>query len=356
MARDSRDTKMFKRPNTQCQAPHNALLDRSPPQTAHPGHAAPQRGSRRPGPANARQRCPARGEASAWWLVPARRSRRLLDRARVVALVSGASSSRRCRSPHCCSIAVYALLGRLRRQPSRGGFDEGGTAWPVIRLLVAAYSPGRLRCSSPLDGGTQLRAVGDVRRSSTRSAGRSARRSSQRLDRVERWVLVGDKTTARAAEGLRAVAQVRRRSSPRYCPADDASRTADRVAALEVVEQYHADRVVIARHHADDEGLLDLVRAFKSIGVPVSLLPRPLDLLEAPAATPSQVGGVPLIDVEALATRGRGALWGPDRRHTRKTEGQRGRPGDERGEQHRPRARAAARGPARGDPRRRQLA
>ena len=71
---------------------------------------------------------------------------------------------------------------------------------------------------------------------------------------------------------------------------------------------------MIATRHADDEGLLDLVRAFKSIGVPVSLLPRPLDLLEAPAATPSQVGGVPLIEVEALAARDAVPYAGPDRR------------------------------------------
>ena len=73
---------------------------------------------------------------------------------------------------------------------------------------------------------------------------------------------------------------------------------------------------MIATQHADDESLLDLVRAFKSIGVPVSLLPRPLDLLEAPAATPSQVGGVPLIEVEALAARDAVPYAGPDRRAT----------------------------------------
>ena len=87
-------------------------------------------------------------------------------------------------------------------------------------------------------------------------------------------------------------------------PAEKDPGTAGRVAALEVVERYHADRVVISSQHADDEGLLELVRAFKSIGVPVSLLPRPLDLLEAQSATPSRVGGVPLIEVEALAARG----------------------------------------------------
>ena len=90
--------------------------------------------------------------------------------------------------------------------------------------------------------------------------------------------------------------------------------------ALDVVERYHADRIVISTRHADDEGLLDLVRAFKSIGVTVSMLPRPLDLLEAPSVTPSRVGGVPLIDVEALAARGNVPYNGPDRRATRHTK------------------------------------
>src|SRR3954451_1034617 len=78
--------------------------------------------------------------------------------------------------------------------------------------------------------------------------------------------------------------------------------TADRrEAALAAVDGNQADRVVIGSLHADDENLLELVKDFKSIGVPVSMLPRPLDLLEAPIATPSTVGGVPLIDVGALA-------------------------------------------------------
>ncbi|MBS1676794.1 MAG: glycosyltransferase family 2 protein [Actinobacteria bacterium] len=62
------------------------------------------------------------------------------------------------------------------------------------------------------------------------------------------------------------------------------------------------------------------MRRFKAVGVPVSLLPRPLDLLDAPAATPSRVGGVPLIDVEALAARDSVPYEGPDRRSTRRTK------------------------------------
>jgi hypothetical protein len=102
-------------------------------------------------------------------------------------------------------------------------------------------------------------------------------------------------------------------------PSEGGSGDSGRVAALQVVDRYHADRVVIASRHADDEGLLELVRAFKSIGVPVSLLPRPLDLLEAPMVTPNQVGGVPLIEVEALATQNAIPYTGPDRRQSRKT-------------------------------------
>ena len=142
----------------------------------------------------------------------------------------------------------------------------------------------------------------------------------QKLTRTERWVLVGDEATS---ERLRAYAPLRRASPPSSAPCPPPRTTPDtagRVAALEVVERYHADRVVISSQHADDEGLLDLVRAFKSIGVPVSLLPRPLDLLEAQAVTPNRVGGVPLIEVEALAARDAVPYTGPDRRATRTTK------------------------------------
>jgi hypothetical protein len=132
-------------------------------------------------------------------------------------------------------------------------------------------------------------------------------------------VLVGDEATA---ERLKAYAPLREYATVvcTVAPFEDRKNPADRVAALEIVDRYHADRVVIATQHADDESLLDLVRAFKSIGVPVSLLPRPLDLLEAPATTASQVGGVPLIEVEALAARNSVPYKGPDRRHGRKTK------------------------------------
>jgi hypothetical protein len=215
-------------------------------------------------------------------------------------------------------IGLYGVLGVYGANASKNGLgSDDGMAWPVIRLLVAAVFAWSASLLTPLDGASQLAlwvtfAVLDT-------AGRTLTTPLLgRLDEVERWVLVGDETTA---ERLKAFEPLRQYASVvcTVAPFEDRSNPADRVAALEIVDRYRADRVVIGSQEADDESLLDLVRAFKSIGVPVSLLPRPLDLLEAPSATPSQVGGVPLIEVEALAARDAVPYAGPDRRATRKT-------------------------------------
>jgi hypothetical protein len=213
---------------------------------------------------------------------------------------------------------VNGALGVYGARPSRGVLgEETGTAWPVIRLLAAALFAWSASLLTPLDGASQLAllVLFVLLDSGMRAL---AAPHLQRLDPVERWVLVGDEATAarlKAYPPLRSHATI-------VCtvpPTEDRTQSATRVAALEVVDRYGADRVVIGSQNSDDEGLLGLVRAFRSIGVPVSLLPRPLDLLEAPSATPSRVGGVPLIDIEALAARGSVPYAGPDRRQERKT-------------------------------------
>jgi len=216
-------------------------------------------------------------------------------------------------------VAINAALGVYGASASRGGLgSEDGMAWPVIRLLLAAVFAWSASLMTPLGGGAQLGlwlgfAVLDT-------AGRAISAPLfSRLERVERWVLVGDEDTAarlKAFEPLRKYASI----VCTVAPFEEEAGPADRVAALEIVDRFQADRVVIGSQHADDEALLDVVRAFKSIGVPVSLLPRPLDLLEAPSATPSRVGGVPLIEVEALAARQATPYSGPDRRRERKTK------------------------------------
>lgn len=254
-----------------------------------------------------------------WWLLPAvdlvSSSLALI----AVALASGAQVFPALPLAPLLLIVVYGVLGVYGAGPNRGTLnDAGGIAWPVMRLLVAALFAWSASLMITLDGGAQLALWGAFVVLDAVARNFSAP-FAQRLDRSERWVLVGDETTAerlKAYEPLRAYASI----VATVPPSEDDSQAAGRVAALEIVDRYHADRVVIATRHADDEGLLDLVRAFKSIGVPVSLLPRPLDLLEAPAATPSKVGGVPLIDVEALAARGSVPYEGPDRRQSRKTK------------------------------------
>jgi glycosyl transferase family 2 len=216
-------------------------------------------------------------------------------------------------------VVVNGALGVYGASAPRTGLDgEDGMAWPVIRLLLAAVFAWVASLITPLGGGEQLAlwlgfAVLDT-------VGRTLSAPLfESLDEPERWVLVGDDLTA---ERLKAFEPLREYASIvcTVAPFEDGTNAADRVAALEIVDRFRADRVVIGSQHADDESLLDLVRAFKSIGVPVSLLPRPLDLLEAPSANPSRVGGVPLIEVEALAARGAVPYKGPDRRRERSTK------------------------------------
>jgi hypothetical protein len=216
-------------------------------------------------------------------------------------------------------VAVNAMLGVYGANAPKSAFGgDDGMAWPVIRLLMAAVFAWASSLITPLGGGSQLAlwvgfaaldTIGRVLTAPLRG----------RLDDVERWVLVGDEVTA---ERLKAYEPLRRYASIvcTVTPFEDSSNPADRVAALEIVDRFGADRVVIGTQHADDESLLDLVRAFRSIGVPVSLLPRPLDLLEAPSANPNRVGGVPLIEIEELASRDAVPYTGPDRRATRKTK------------------------------------
>jgi Glycosyl transferase family 2 len=211
---------------------------------------------------------------------------------------------------------IYLFLGVYGSQSARA--EEKGSGWPVIRFLAAIAFAWIASLLTPLSSLEQLAMwVGFI---VLDSACRSLLTPyMERHHPQERWVLVGDEDVA---ERLRAYAPLRKYANVvgTVPPAEKDPGTAGRVAALEVVERYHADRVVISSQNADDEGLLELVRAFKSIGVPVSLLPRPLDLLEAQSATPSRVGGVPLIEVEALAARGAIPYKGPDRRATRRTK------------------------------------
>jgi hypothetical protein len=255
-----------------------------------------------------------------WWLLP---GVDFLSSSAVLALVgilSGASVFPAFPVAPLVLVIVYSFLGIYGANPSGSALSSvDGAGWPVIRILVAALFAWVASLMTTLGGGEQLAlwlgfiAVDTGCRAIVGPYVRG-------FSRQERWVLVGDEATS---ERLRAYAPLSDFAIVvgTVPPGErDEAGSNGRVAALEVAERYHADRVVISSQHADDEGLLELVRAFKSIGVPVSLLPRPLDLLEAQAVTPNRVGGVPLIEVEALAARDAVPYAGPDRRATRSTK------------------------------------
>jgi hypothetical protein len=138
----------------------------------------------------------------------------------------------------------------------------------------------------------------------------------RRADRPERWVVVGDSGLVerlKAYEPLRPHARVVCSVSP-----PNGEDPLERESALSIVDSNDADRVVIAARDADDRSLVALIKSFRSAGVAVSMLPRPLDLLEAPGAAPGEVAGVPLIEVTSLAARQSTPYRGPERRQDRR--------------------------------------
>jgi hypothetical protein len=255
-----------------------------------------------------------------WWLLPGIDFISSSAVLALVAILSGASVFPALPVAPIVLVLVYSFLGVYGANPSGSALSSAdGIGWPVIRIVVAALFAWAASLMTSLNGGEQLALwLGFV---AVDTACRALIAPYIRgLSRQERWVLVGDEATS---ERLRAYAPLAEFATVvgTVPPAEGEDAGSNgRVAALEVAERYHADRVVISSQHADDEGLLELVRAFKSIGVPVSLLPRPLDLLEAQAVTPNRVGGVPLIEVEALAARDAVPYNGPDRRATRSTK------------------------------------
>ena len=216
-------------------------------------------------------------------------------------------------------LAVRGILGAYGALPSTAPLGgEMGARDLATRVLVAALLAWGAGMIAGLDVVAQL-SVWALFLVLDATAGLATAPLLNTLRHTERWVLVGDEQTAERLRGFRPLhdfAELVGTVAPDH---DDLEGLVD-IAALDVVERYHADRVVISSQFADDQILIDLMRRFKAVGVPVSLLPRPLDLLDAPAATPSRVGGVPLIDVEALAARDSVPYVGSDRRSSRKTK------------------------------------
>ena len=141
----------------------------------------------------------------------------------------------------------------------------------------------------------------------------------RRLRRPERWIVVGDEATT---EELLAYAPLKDYASI-VCEVNAArengSDDPDRAFALRLAQHHRADRVVIASREYDDPGLVNLIGIFRAVGMPVSLLPRPLDLLEATATRSKPLRRLGLIDVGLGRARDNVPYTGPDRRRDRRT-------------------------------------
>jgi hypothetical protein len=219
-------------------------------------------------------------------------------------------------APLLCVVA-YTALGAYNSHHEVRGHRGDGT-WPVARILVATLFAWCTGLFASVGVGAQL-----ILWAAFIVIDFAARRLTvhflRRIHPPERWVLVGEDWVAARLQKfapLRPFAEV----VGAVLPDEQALRSADRATALEIVERHRADRVVITTKHADDSDLLKLVRAFRSSGVPVSLMPPPLDLLEAPSTKTRQFGGVPLIEIKALGGGTRSRYIGPERRGQRETQ------------------------------------
>ena len=206
----------------------------------------------------------------------------------------------------------------------RRSFDELGGIVPrwVFRILAAglfAWSAALLSSvgGPALDAGQQLSvwALAILISAVGRTAASPLLR---RLRRPERWIVVGEEVTAGE---LAAYAPLRQYASI-VCEVminGNGSEDPDRAFALRLAEQHRADRVVIASREYDHGGLLKLIDTFRAVGMPVSLLPRPLDVLEAGAGSSKPLRRLGLIDVGIGQVRDDVPYAGPDRRRDRRT-------------------------------------
>ena len=83
-----------------------------------------------------------------------------------------------------------------------------------------------------------------------------------------------------------------------------------------MVDDHEADRVVIAARSLDDKGLVAMIKRSDRSGCRSACSRTRSTSSRRRRRRPSRLGGVPLIQVESLAARGRAPYQGPDRRPT----------------------------------------
>ncbi len=250
-----------------------------------------------------------------WWLLPVLDFAFTTIAAAVVLGISEAAAFPALPLAPILYVATASSLG-IYRGDAEGRSHPDQRDHVVSRLLIGALFAWSVGLLSAISEGDQILLWG-LGVTLVFIARAFAIGVLRRVDRPERWVIIGDALIVDRLRGFKPLepfAEVVGGVEP-----SDDPQPAKPSSALAIVERFDADRVVISSKHKDDNDLLDLVCAFKSIGTPVSLMPRPLDLLEAPSIKPRHFGGVPLIEIDALAARQSGPYKGPCRRLDRGT-------------------------------------
>jgi exopolysaccharide biosynthesis polyprenyl glycosylphosphotransferase len=209
-------------------------------------------------------------------------------------------------------VVIAKVLGLYDRDElvlRKSTLDEAPKVFQLATLFTLGVSIGQAPLHLGELGGDQVLALWVVLFVSLLGGRRSARAVAQRVTAPERCLLIGDpreceRIHAKLAESRTAHAQVVAQIASEGMREED--------LPLPFVEELAAengvDRIVIAAPAADNNDLLDLVRAVKSLGVHVTVLPSLLEVVGSSVVV-DEVEGVLMLGVRRFGlTRSSGLL------------------------------------------------
>jgi glycosyltransferase involved in cell wall biosynthesis len=208
--------------------------------------------------------------------------------------------------------AAFGLYGAYPTAATPAGDDRSDQ--PGIRILVGVLISTSASLMVPLGPRQQVALWLTFVVVNVTSRLLLAPVTRRRSGDAERWLLVGDGSIAEqlnSHEPLLGRAMV----VGSIAPGEIRTQSLQRSTGLELLDRHRPDRVVISSEYSDEKELQGRVSTFTSLGVPVSVLPRSLTQFQAHNATaPRKVGGLLLVDVQALKANGGVTYKGPDRR------------------------------------------
>ena len=204
-------------------------------------------------------------------------------------------------------VAANWASGLYRRDAD--GQEPALSGWRIAALLLTAalFAASAVALASlPLAGQVSLAGAAGLWLTVFGSSmlTRAAARRMSRSPDLERWLLVGDARTAvRLQEALRAddIAQI---VGTEPLPVNGFGSLDGRAEALSALAVLRADRVVFAPVGVGADQAFGLIRTFKALGVPVSLVEPSPHLAAGLPLAPRQVGRLPVLEVGQLSRNG----------------------------------------------------